>query len=303
MEEGNDEEKLLAAIDYMEQYKVLSDSIVFYLFLRESVNTTDSKVVNELNIIKKKLSNISKPFTIIQKWIAGVESLDEYMDKHLKLKAYSFLINNIKKEVKHLLGDDVEEVIAKLNISAGLAWSDMQSYLTSTLEVDYRGETITIPEVRNLAYSGDSSVRKDAYEAELKAYEKIKDAISYSLNNIKTQVNTVGDLRGYKSPLDQTLENSKMKRETLEAMLEAMVEYMPAFHKYLKHKAKLLGHRNGLPWYDLFAPIGESESKFTIEEAREYLLENFREFSDDLVDMVEQAFEEEGLISSREKAR
>ena len=76
----------------------------------------------------------------------------------------------------------------------------MQSYLTSTLEVDYRGETITIPEVRNLAYSGDSSVRKDAYEAELKAYEKIKDAISYSLNNIKTQVNTVGDLRGYKSP-------------------------------------------------------------------------------------------------------
>ena len=30
-----------------------------------------------------------------------------------------------------------------------------------------------------------------------------------------------------------------MKRETLEAMLEAMVEYMPAFHKYLKHKAKL----------------------------------------------------------------
>ena len=295
LEEGNDEEKLLAAIDYMEQYKVLSDSIVFYLFLRESVNTTDSKVVNELNIIKKKLSNISKPFTIIQKWIAGVESLDEYMDKHLKLKAYSFLINNIKKEVKHLLGDDVEEVIAKLNISAGLAWSDMQSYLTSTLEVDYRGETITIPEVRNLAYSGDSSVRKDAYEAELKAYEKIKDAISYSLNNIKTQVNTVGDLRGYKSPLDQTLENSKMKRETLEAMLEAMVEYMPAFHKYLKHKAKLLGHRNGLPWYDLFAPIGESESKFTIEEAREYLLENFREFSDDLVDMVEQAFEEEWI--------
>jgi pepF/M3 family oligoendopeptidase len=78
-------------------------------------------------------------------------------------------------------------------------------------------------------------------------------------------------------------------------MLEAMVEYMPAFHKYLKHKAKLLGHRNGLPWYDLFAPIGESESKFTIEEAREYLLENFREFSDDLVDMVEQAFEEEWI--------
>ena len=138
-------------------------------------------------------------------------------------------------------------------------------------------------------------MRKDAYYAELKAYEKVKDAVSYSLNNIKTQVNTISELRGFESPLAQTLEYSKMKRETLDAMLEAMVEYMPVFHKYLKHKAKLLGHKNGLPWYDLFAPMGESETKFTVEEAREYLVKHFKGFSDDLADLVEQAFEEKWI--------
>ena len=64
------------------------------------------------------------------------------MDKHPKLKAYSFMINNIKKDVKHLLSDDVEDVIAKLNISAGMAWSNMQSYLTSISEVEYRGKIL-----------------------------------------------------------------------------------------------------------------------------------------------------------------
>lgn len=294
--ESNDEEKdLLSAIDYMEQFEVLQATLSSYLNLRESVNTSDSKIVNELNMLEKLLSEISKPFAVIKKWIAGIKDMDSYMDKHPKLKAYSFMINDIKQDAKHLLSDDVEDVIAKLNLSAGLAWSNMQSYLTSTLGVEYRGDIITIPQVRNLAYSENPSVRKDAYYAELKAYENIKDAVSYSLNNIKTQVNTISDLRGFESPLAQTLEYSKMKRETLDAMLEAMVEYMPVFHRYLKHKAKLLGHKNGLPWYDLFAPMGESETKFTVEESREYLVKHFKGFSDDLADLVEQAFEEEWI--------
>lgn len=294
--DGEDEENfLIQAIDYMEEFKLLSDSLRNYLTLRESVNTTDNEIVNEINKLDKHLSGVSKPFSAINKWIAGIGNIGKYMEKHPKLKAYSFFINNIKRDAKHLLSDDVEDVISKLNLSAGRAWCNMQNYLTSILEVEYRGKIITLPEVRNLAYSEDPTVRKDAYYAELKAYEKIKDAISYSLNNVKSQVNTICELRGYDSPLDQALEFSHMKRETLDAMLEAMVEYLPVFHRYLKHKAKLLGHKNGLPWYDLFAPIGESSTKFTVEEAKDYLIKHFRGFSDDMADMIKQAFEEEWI--------
>lgn len=296
LEREKDEEKILiTAIDYMERFELLSRYQGTYLLLKQSVNTSDTRVVNELNVLEKMVSEISKPIAAIQKRIAAIDSYDGYMEKHPKIMAYSYMLHNIKKDAKHLLSDEVEDVIAKLNLSAGSAWNNMQSYLTSILEVDYKGEKITIPQVRNLAYSEDSAVRKEAYEAEVKSYEKIKDAISYSLNNIKSQVNTICELRGYESPLDQTLEQSRMKRETLEAMLEAMREYLPVFHKYLKHKAKLLGHKNGLPWYDLFAPMGESNKKFTVEEAREYLVKHFKGFSDDLADMVDEAFEEEWI--------
>lgn len=292
---SDEEAALLQAIDYMEQFQVLGNRLGFYLMLRQSVNTSDSQVVNELNFIEKLFSESSKPMAVIHKWIAGVNNLNSYLEKHPKLKAYEYLLEELKREAKHLLSDDVEEVIAKLNISAGSAWGSMHSYLTSTLEVEYRGELITLPQVRNLAHSKDPAVRKDAFEAELKAYEKIKDAISYSLNNIKTQVNTICAMRGYQSPLEMTLTQSKMKKETLDAMLEAIREYLPVFHKYLKCKAKLLGHKNGLPWYDLFAPMGNSNTNFTVEDARSYLVKHFRGFSDDLADMVDQAFEEEWI--------
>ena len=293
--EKDDEKFLLNSIDYMERFELLYISQGDYLNLRQAVNTSDTEVVNELNGLDKKVSQISKPLAAIQKRIAAIESFDIYEEKHPKIKEYSYMLSNIKKDAKYLLSDEVEDVIAKLNLSAGSAWSNMQGYLTSILEADYDGEKLTNPQIRNLAYSEDPEVRKKAYEAEIKSYEKIKDAVSYSLNNIKSQVNTICDLRGFKTPLDQTLEQSRMKRETLDAMLEAMREYLPVFHKYLKHKAKILGHKNGLPWYDLFAPMGESSKKFTAEEAREYLVNHFRGFSDDLADMVDEAFEEKWI--------
>ncbi|NLL72107.1 MAG: M3 family oligoendopeptidase [Clostridiales bacterium] len=293
--EKDDEKFLLNSIDYMERFELLYISQGGYLNLRQAVNTSDTEVVNELNGLDKKVSQISKPLAAIQKRIAAIESFDIYKEKHPKIKEYSYMLSNIKKDAKYILSDEVEDVIAKLNLSAGSAWSNMQGYLTSILEADYDGEKLTNPQIRNLAYSEDPEVRKKAYEAEIKSYEKIKDAVSYSLNNIKSQVNTICDLRGFKTPLDQTLEQSRMKRETLDAMLEAMREYLPVFHKYLKHKAKILGHKNGLPWYDLFAPMGESSKKFTAEEAREYLVNHFRGFSDDLADMVDEAFEEKWI--------
>ncbi len=294
--QGSEEETtLLKAIDYLEQYQLLGTKLSYYVTLRLSVNTSDPETVKESGGIERQISLASKPMAMIRKYIAGIDNMEAYYEKHPKLKAYEYLIVEMKKEAKHILSDDVEDVIAKLNISAGSAWSSMQSFLTSTLEVEYRGDIITLPEVRNLAHSEDKEVRKDAYEAELKAYEKIKDAISYSLNYIKTQVNTLCELRGYESPLDMTLKQAKMNNETLKAMLEAIKEALPSFHRYLQHKAKIMGHEKGLPWYDMFAPIGESHKKFTAEESKEYLLRHFRRFSDDLAWMVEEAYDHEWI--------
>ena len=58
-------------------------------------------------------------------------------------------------------------------------------------------------------------------------YDAIKEPIAFSLNHIKKEVLTTSQLRGFESPLAHTLEASRMSRETLDALLEAIREYLP----------------------------------------------------------------------------
>lgn len=283
---------LLEAIALLEENTSLVGDLGVYLSLRSSTNTTDSKVAAYISQLQQKTSMMSKSVAIINKFIAGIDNLEAMIESDEKLSEYRFMLLETKNQASHLLSDEVEEAIAKLNLSAGAAWSNMQRYLTSTLKVDYKGENTTLSGIRNLAYSESKEERKAAYEAELAAYDKISDAVSFSLNNIKIQVNTLCEMKGYESPLDLTLQDSRMQRSTLEAMLQAMEKHLPKFHAYMRRKAEMLGYENGLPWFELFAPMGKSSAKFTPETAHEYLVSHFKTFSDDLAEMVDTAFKE-----------
>lgn len=290
--EGDAKTKLMKLLSYLEDINTLSGKLMIYLQLLHSTDTTNANISSMIGQMEELLSKRSKSDAKSTRFIALLPNLKELIDSDANLKDYEFFLNKQVRLAKHTLSEEVEEVIAKLNQSAASGWSALQQYVTSTVTADYLGEEVTLSHVRNLASNPDAAVRKAAYEAELACYEKIKDSVCFSLNNIKSQVNTIAELRGYSSPLEMTLSCADMSRETLDAMISAIEEYLPVFRNYLKAKGKRFGSEHGLAWYDLLAPIGESHMKFTLEEARDLLLELFGEFSKDLHDMVKEAFEE-----------
>ena len=285
------EQLLTKHIELETKLTALAEKLIIYANLRYSANTADSEAASMMGVLMGKLSAIAAPSAAINKAIAGIENIEEIIGQNELLKEHSYHLLSIVKNSKHLLSDAEESLFAEMNISGASAWSDLQSSLTSSLKVDYKGEEITLSSVRNLAYDPDAEVRRAAYEAELNAYPKVETSVAFALNSIKLQVIGEAARRGYSSPLAKALDNSAMKQETLNALLTAMQEYMPAFRKYLRAKAKALGHEEGLPWYDLFAPMGKSDKKFTTEDARDYLLSIFAKFDTELHDMVKEAFD------------
>ena len=285
------EELLLKHIALETEISNLAEKLFIYANLRYSANTADNEAASMMGVLMGKLSATAAPSAKINKAIAKLENIEAVIENNEILKEHSYRILSIVKNSKHLLSDAEESLFATMNISGAFAWSDLQSTLTSSLKVDYNGEQITLSTARNLAYDPDQNVRKAAFEAELAAYPKIETSVAFALNSIKLQVINEAARRGYESPLAKALDNSAMKQETLDALLTAMKEYMPAFRKYLRAKAKALGHEGGLPWYDLFAPMGKSDNKFTTEEARDYLLNIFGKFDSELHDMVKEAFD------------
>lgn len=294
-EEKELKEKVEEILLCLENYNRLLTRLLNYLGLRQSVNTEDGDIMAQTNRIMKIYSNSAADTTAANRILGDIPDVDALAKESELIKEYSFLLKETKKECAHLLSNDVEAMISAMDMTGGSAWGSLQSYLTSTVKVDYDGKQVTLSEIRNLAYDADPEVRKAAYEAEIACYEKIQDSVAFSLNNIKNQVSMLCEKKGYDSPLAMTLEASKMSRKTLDALMEAVEEYLPTLRKYLHKKASLLGYENGLPWYELFAPLGTSEKKYSIDEAKDYLLTCFNEFTPEMSDMMKEAFENEWI--------
>ena len=279
-------------IALQEKFSELVNKLAGYASLRQAADTRDTAAGSHMGRIMSLYSGVAAPFAAFTDWASKLPDLMALVENDPDLKDYTFMFKNMADSARYLLPGVGEAVMAKMSMSGGNAWSEMQQYLTSTVPVPYRGNTTNLSSVRNLAYDPDPQVRRDAYEAEIACYDRIKDAVAYALNSIKLETISDCQLRGYESPLARTLKHNDMQKATLDAMLGAMDEYLPKFWQYLKAKAKALGHENGLPWYDLFAPMGSSSTRFTAEEARNYLVNLFTGFDKELSDMVARAFDQ-----------
>ena len=284
-------EGLKTGIALLEQINELASKLANYAMLRQAANTKDAEANSWLGQIMNVISDTAASEAAFKQWAAAMQNLGALVSDDETLRDYTFLFSKLERSSRYLLSGRGEEIMAKLQLSGSNAWGDLQQYLTSTVPAAYRDQALNLSAVRNLAYDPDPQVRRDAYEAELACYERIRDALAFSLNSIKLETISDCQLRGYASPLARTLENADMQRATLDAMLSAMDEYLPKFWQYLKAKGKALGHKNGLPWYDLFAPMGKTSEKFTAGRARDYLVTLFAGFDQELSDMVATAFD------------
>ena len=281
-------EGITQVVKLLEESTVLTGRLYNYIHLTLATDTTHETATQVEVQLAGVSADLQATYAKVSKFLGTIQT---DITTEPFLAEYRYYFEEAKKDATHLLSDELEEVLAKMSISGGKAWSQLFDFMWSSAQGEYKGEVVTLSEIRGKAYDSDAEVRKSAYEAELKMYDAIKEPIAFSLNHIKKEVLTTSQLRGFESPLAHTLEASRMSRETLDALLEAIREYLPNFRKYLRHKAALLGHENGLPFYDLFAPVGNSSRTFTVEESKDYLIENFKTFSADLAEMTEEFFD------------
>jgi pepF/M3 family oligoendopeptidase len=310
-----DMERLLEKIDLLnkldlttdfsttaEKFIVQMNEIMALLFplsgfasLSFSTDTTNEVALTQMNKMEETGSLLTAPVVKFQKWLATF-SVDEIQNSSSPVVIeHTFYLTELHSKASHLLTDVEEVLLSKLQTVGSSAWGNLQGKLTSGLMLDFElnGETkpYSLSMIRNFANHGDAEVRKRAYETELAGYVHIEEAVCASLNAIKGEVNLISVLRGFESPLQESAYKARLDLDSLNAMIEAMKDKLPSFHKYLKRKASLLGHKGSLPFYDLFAPISSSSLTYTYDEAKEFVIENFGAFSKELADYATTAFD------------
>jgi pepF/M3 family oligoendopeptidase len=258
----------------------------------DSYNKEALRLASQFDQVMVGFQNIN---VVLEAWLGAFkDQLPEVLALGNSAGEHAFPVTEIAEQSQYLMSEKEEVLTTELSLSGGRAWSKLQGTVTSQKSVDFdldgKIQSLPMPALINLHAHPDEDVRRRAYEAEMKAWEEVKEPLAACMNGIKGWVNTLNDHRGRADALDEPLVQARIDRETLDAMMGAMKDAFPIFERYFKAKAARFG-QEALPWWNVFAPVGKSEKTFTFDEAREFILENFGTFSEELRDFAKGAFE------------
>ncbi len=268
------------------------EAFIYSFISTDSYNNEAAKKLSELELVSLRLN---KQFTRFQAWVGSLgDTFDQICELAPLASEHKLGLEYFIEQAKYLMDTRLEDLAAELGLSGGSVMWKLQGTVTSQLKMPFERDGVTedlpMTMIRNLAMDPDEDIRRRAFETEIKGWESVRESVAFSLNGVKGSAVTLAKWRGRDDVLHGAIDNNRIDRDTLDALLEAMKDSFPSFQKYLGSKAKKLG-KEKLPWWDLFAPVGEAEMRFTYNEAADYIVEQFGTFTDELAGFARNAFD------------
>jgi len=206
----------------------------------------------------------------------------------------SFYLNEMREKARIKMPEALEKLAIELAVNGYHAWNRLYDKMAGDLRVtiDGNGQKKEISLGQNAPRMSDAnrSVRKDAFEKMVGTWESRANLAAMALNSQAGFRLSIYKNRKWDSPLFEPLHNSRMKRETLDAMWDAVVKGRPKLAAYIDAKKNLLNLEK-FCWYDQEAPLGKSEKTFTFDEAGDFIVEHLRTFSQEMGDFTRTALD------------
>jgi oligoendopeptidase, pepF/M3 family len=270
----------------------------------DSHNTQAMKKMSEFQMVGVRMQNLGNQF---QAWVGRIAPvLEKIIQANPSAQAHAFSLRDTAEQSKYMMSEAEEALTAELSLSGASAWGKLQGTVTSQLTVDFeldgKIQKLPMPALINLHSHPEESVRCRAYEAEMAAWKSVEEPLAACMNGVKGAANTLNHHRGRSDALHPAIDMARIDRPTLEAMLAAMEASFPTFRKYFKAKAKRFGKKK-LAWWDIWAPVGKTGKKYTFEDAREFILDNFGKFSPELAAFARRAFDKHWIDAEQREGK
>jgi len=283
-------------LDYLENLSAYSSC----LLTTETGNPVFLKAVNQVEeeaLVVQRLEVLFINF--LKKHEQEVNALTE---EGSPLAPYRYVLSELLEEQEHLMESAMENLASDLARSGTDAFSRLQEAISSSATSGEGQESKTVVQLRNEAFHQDRSIRKEAFEKELAVWKTHEVAFAASLNGVKGTTITLDKARGYKSPLERALKQSRIEPVVLSALITTLEKNLPMFRGYLKTKAKALTLES-CAFYDLFAPVGTGGKSYTFSEARAFIIKQFSLFSEDMGVFAEKAFNNNWIDAEPRKGK
>lgn len=190
-----------------------------------------------------------------------------------------------------LLSDIEERVLSETAATSRLAWTRLAAELAAAVRFEVDGKEEGVGSILGLREDPDRGVRRRAQEAFVAALEPGLRTRAFAYNALLQGHATTDRLRGRGHWLDARNRENEISGAETQALIEAVVGRYDISHRWHRLKARLFG-LDHLADYDVMAPIGSMERRYSYAEARDLVLDSYGSFSPHAGAIVSRFFDE-----------
>lgn len=229
--------------------------------------------------------------------VEGLKILDEGNARRLfaSLPDLEYIFTYSRAAARHTLTQGEEKIIARKAVTGKQALVDIYEQITGGFAYQFRPrggrprQLKTQGEARSYFYSPKAAEREAAYRAVMAPYQENEDKLFIIYRALVKDWDNDARLRGFASPIAMRNFSNRVPDQAIDTLLQACQKNTGLYQEFFRNKAAMLGIRK-LRRYDLYAPLDKPKGKMPLPQAKELVLEIFREFSPGFAQRAESIF-------------
>lgn len=296
-------------LDDAKTFKKISDSqlnlakrletLYVYASMKNDQDTREAKYQSYYAQVMSAYSDFSKAFAFYEPELLAIskEMLEQFYQEEPALRLYSHQLEVLLSRKKHVLSQEVEEVLAatsELFSSPSETYEILDTASISFDEVaDEDGHLMPLTHgtFNDYMESSDRHIRLEAYENLYSRYEQFQHTYAKTLAaNVKSQT-VMANLRHYKNARQAALSHNAIPESVYDTLVTTVHQHLPLLHRYMALRKQIL-QLEDLKMYDVYAPLSQVDMRITYEEAVARAKKALSFFGKDYEAIVMRAFNE-----------
>ncbi len=265
------------------------------LFSENTQNTDAQKLVGRVETV---MAEVERYFSFINPTLL-THNDEELQRVEEGTASYSWVIERVRERKTHTLSAETEQILAVKSATGrdnlGSLYSKVTSAYMFEMEMDGEKKQLNNSQMRNLRYSPNTVLRREAMKKLLRGYEKDKTIITGLYNNIAKDYDIESRIRNYKNPVSMRNMANETEDEIVEKLIETTVnntELVARFYSWKSKKMEL-----DLELADIYAPLEQVKREYSFEEAKSIVIDTYFKFHEKAGKIVESFFEENRIHS------
>ena len=272
---GNSAQSLLRASEQISS--VYKDAVRIYVYANLSADIDTRVAANEerSQLARNLLTDLSTAVSWYNPELLalGESKIQQFLAAEPELNKHAFGIRDALRQAPHILGPEIEAVLAKTGQLTG-APDSIYSVLANA-NLPWPEVTLSNGEKIRLSQSGYSAGRQAPAREDRKmvfnrfwsVWKDFEATLGAIINTHVQGLVFQTEVRNYQSSVGRALFDDNMPPAVYRTLVAEVNRALPTLHRYFKLRKRMLNIEDDMRYYDIYPPLVNLEKTYSIQDS------------------------------------